>query len=112
MKEKLIRDFIDKNIEKNYTITICFEEVLNEIDYLGANHTEVIGSNPSEIICSKGNELIVFDFKNLFNWTYGSNATLFVSCFVDGEYSSAFTNTFESMNLDTLEIKEVDFKIY
>ena len=111
-KSKLIREFIDKNIEKNYTITICFKKVLNETDFLDVDRTEVIGSNPNEIIGSNGFKIIVFDFKDLFNWTYGPDATLFVSFFVDGPYNNSFTRVFESMNLNTLEVKEIDFEIY
>jgi hypothetical protein len=112
-KSKLIREFIDKNIEEGFIITMCFEENLNRVKFLEEDYTEVIGSNENEIIGSNENETIVFDFKDLFNSTYGSNATLFVSDFFDyGEGYSPFFKVFKSMNLNTLEVKEIDFEIY
>lgn len=113
MDIKLIREFIDKHIDCGYTITICFEETLDRVKFLEEGYTEIEGSSPHALIGQSGNEIRFFAFEDLFNSTYGSNATLFVSYFCDyGEGYSPFIKVFESMNFNTLEVKEIDFEIY
>ena len=110
-KSKLIREFIDKNIEEGFIITMCFEENLNRVKFLEEDYTEVMGSNPNGIMV--WGEPHTITFNDLFNGVYGSNPTLFVSFFYDyGGGYSPFVKVFESMNINTLEVKEIDFEIY
>lgn len=107
MKEKLIKKYINDWVKKEYNLNLSFGEI-SDFKY---SSIELIDSNPNEIIVSEKPYIITF--KDLFNGVYGSNPTLFVSYFCDyGEGYSPFVKVFESMNINTLEIKKIDFEIY
>lgn len=107
MKEKLIKKYINDWVEKEYNLNLSFGEISDSYyDYI-----EVMDSNTNGIIVREEPHTITFN--DLFDGVYGSNPTLFVSYFCDyGEGYSPFVKVFESMNLNTFEIKKLDFEIY
>lgn len=113
MKVKAIRDYIDSHLEKGYDIKLCFKEILSEDDYFD-EHLEVRGSTPIAIISSGiGYNLDITKFDNLFSGYYGLNPILVLSFEVEHEaYRDEYRNVIESMNINTLEIKQIDIQIY
>jgi hypothetical protein len=113
MKVKAIRDYIDSHLEKGYDIKLCFKEILSEDDYF-EERLEVRGSSPIAIISECGHhEIDTRTFKQLFEGYWGLNPILVLSFEVEHEnYRDEYRNVIESMNINTLEIKQIDIQIY
>ena len=114
MKVKAIRDYIDSHLEKGYDIKLLFEESFCIEDYEDC-HLNVVGTSPIAIIsCLMGHDLDITKFDKLFSGYHGLNPILVVSREVEHEAyrDGYYTDVIESMNLNTLEIKQVDIQIY
>jgi hypothetical protein len=113
MKVKAIRDYIDSHLEKGYDIKLCFKEILSEDDYF-SEHLEVKGSSPIAIISlAMGYDMDITHFEKLFKGYYGLSSFLVLSYEVEADaYRDEYRDVIESMNLNTLEIKQIDIQIY
>jgi hypothetical protein len=112
-KIKEIRDYIDSHLKEGYDIKLCFKEILSEDDYF-SEHLEVRGSSPIAIISlGMGDDMEITPFKKLFEGYYGLSSFLVLSHEVEAEaYRDEYRSVIESMNINTLEIKQLDIQIY